>query len=247
MLNAVVNDAESAVSISPEPVQFGFSLLNEDPQTFARRARMTTRRGVVETPAFMPVGTQATVKTLHPREVWAAGARIVLANTYHLALRPGLETLVQAGGLHRFMGWPGPILTDSGGFQIFSLAANARVSERGVAFRSHIDGSAHHLEPESAVGLQLGWLGYCDGARSSGGTAGGAGNGARRDVPRPPLARPLHRGVFGPRRSARRRCALRHLSGRIDADLRRETRCAWRRRTWPASQSAASASASRNQ
>jgi queuine tRNA-ribosyltransferase len=105
----------------------------------------------------MPVGTQATVKTLLPQEVRATGAEIILANTYHLMLRPGLETLVAAGGLHRFMGWDGPILTDSGGFQVFSLAGNVRVREHGVAFRSHIDGSHRELTPESAVGLQLGW------------------------------------------------------------------------------------------
>jgi queuine tRNA-ribosyltransferase len=105
----------------------------------------------------MPVGTQATVKTLLPREVRATGAQIILANTYHLMLRPGLETIVAGGGLHRFMGWQGPILTDSGGFQVFSLAANLKVREEGVAFRSHVDGSAHELTPESAVALQLGW------------------------------------------------------------------------------------------
>jgi queuine tRNA-ribosyltransferase len=105
----------------------------------------------------MPVGTQASVKTLSPQEVRDTGARLVLANTYHLMLRPGLETLVAAGGLHRFMRWDGPILTDSGGFQIFSLAGNARVRESGVTFRSHIDGSAWTLDPETAVRLQLGW------------------------------------------------------------------------------------------
>jgi queuine tRNA-ribosyltransferase len=105
----------------------------------------------------MPVGTQATVKTLLPSEVRATGAEILLANTYHLMLRPGLETLVAAGGLHRFMGWDGPILTDSGGFQIYSLAGNVHVREVGVTFRSHIDGSLHELTPEASVGLQLGW------------------------------------------------------------------------------------------
>jgi queuine tRNA-ribosyltransferase len=132
-------------------------LLAIDPDSGARRGRMVTGHGVVETPAFMPVGTQATVKTLLPDEVRATGAQIVLANTYHLMLRPGLETLVAAGGLHRFMGWDGPILTDSGGFQIFSLAGNARVRENGVTFRSHIDGSHRELTPEAAVGMQLGW------------------------------------------------------------------------------------------
>jgi queuine tRNA-ribosyltransferase len=118
---------------------------------------MATKRGTIETPVFMPVGTQATVKTLLPSEVRATGAQIILANTYHLMLRPGLETIVAGGGLHQFMGWQGPILTDSGGFQVFSLAANVKVREEGVAFRSHIDGSAHELNPESAVELQLGW------------------------------------------------------------------------------------------
>lgn len=105
----------------------------------------------------MPVGTQATVKTLTPRDVVATGAEMILANTYHLMLRPGLATLQEAGGLHRFMAWDRSILTDSGGFQIFSLAANVRVEEQGVTFRSHIDGSAHRLDPERAVALQLGW------------------------------------------------------------------------------------------
>jgi queuine tRNA-ribosyltransferase len=118
---------------------------------------MTTPRGVVETPAFMPVGTQATVKTLLPREVQATGAAMLLANTYHLMLRPGLAVLTAAGGLHRFMGWDGPILTDSGGFQIFSLAAQARVREAGVTFRSHLDGSTWELDSERSVALQLGW------------------------------------------------------------------------------------------
>jgi queuine tRNA-ribosyltransferase len=118
---------------------------------------MTTSRGVVETPAFMPVGTQATVKTLDPIEVAETGAQIVLANTYHLMLRPGLEILEAAGGLHRFMGWSGPILTDSGGFQIFSLAQQTKLNEEGVTFRSHLDGSKHVLSPERAMQLQIGY------------------------------------------------------------------------------------------
>jgi queuine tRNA-ribosyltransferase len=134
-----------------------FEVLTADVGTSARRGVLTTRRGAVQTPAFMPVGTQATVKTLLPREVRATGAEILLCNTYHLMLRPGLETLVAAGGLHTFMRWGCPILTDSGGFQIFSLAGNARVREAGVTFRSHIDGSPHQLDPETAVALQLGW------------------------------------------------------------------------------------------
>jgi queuine tRNA-ribosyltransferase len=103
----------------------------------------------------MPVGTQATVKTLHPDEVRATGAQIILANTYHLLLRPGPGLISEAGGLHRFMGWDGPILTDSGGFQIFSLARQATVSDEGVTFRSHLDGTRHVLTPERAVELQL--------------------------------------------------------------------------------------------
>lgn len=125
------------------------------PGSWARRGRMTTGHGVVETPAFMPVGTQATVKTLLPEEVHATGAQIILANTYHLMLRPGPEVLRRAGGLHRFMGWSGPILTDSGGFQVFSLAHQAKVTEVGVSFRSHIDGDRYVLTPERAIALQL--------------------------------------------------------------------------------------------
>jgi queuine tRNA-ribosyltransferase len=137
--------------------QFDFKVIAVDAGTHARRGSMETSRGTVATPVFMPVGTQATVKTLLPSEVRATGAQIILANTYHLMLRPGLETIMGGGGLHRFMGWQGPILTDSGGFQVFSLTANINVREEGVAFRSHIDGSAHELSPESAVSLQLGW------------------------------------------------------------------------------------------
>src|SRR5687768_14089425 len=138
---------------STKPVSY--QVLAEAVGLWARRGQLTTRRGVVETPAFMPVGTQATVKTLDPDEVRATGAEILLANTYHLMLRPGAEIIAAAGGLHRFMAWRGPILTDSGGFQIFSLAHQAKVSEDGVTFRSHLDGSRHVLTPERAVELQL--------------------------------------------------------------------------------------------
>ncbi len=135
--------------------RFQFDLLREDNVTLARRGRITTTRGVIETPVFMPVGTQATVKTLHPDEVRRTGAQIILANTYHLMLRPGVEILREAGGLHRFMRWNGPILTDSGGFQVFSLATNAKVTEQGVRFASHIDGSKWEMTPESVVDLQM--------------------------------------------------------------------------------------------
>jgi queuine tRNA-ribosyltransferase len=134
---------------------FGFDLLATDPSSSARRGRMTTSRGVVETPAFMPVGTQATVKTLHPEEVRGTGAQIILANTYHLMLRPGPDLIDEAGGVQRFMRWDAPMLTDSGGFQVFSLATNAKVTEEGVSFRAHTDGSLHELTPERAVDLQL--------------------------------------------------------------------------------------------
>jgi queuine tRNA-ribosyltransferase len=135
--------------------RFSFELLSTDPATLARRGRITTTRGTIETPVFMPVGTQATVKTLHPDEVRETGAQIILANTYHLMLRPGVDLVEQAGGLHRFMGWDGPILTDSGGFQVFSLAANNKVNEEGVTFASHIDGSRWTMTPESVVDLQM--------------------------------------------------------------------------------------------
>ncbi len=135
--------------------RFRFELQTEDTTTWARRGRIHTGRGTVETPAFMPVGTQATVKTLHPDEVRATGAQIILANTYHLMLRPGADLIHEAGGIHRFMRWDGPVLTDSGGFQVFSLAATNKVTEGGVTFASHIDGSRWTMTPESVIDLQL--------------------------------------------------------------------------------------------
>jgi len=120
----------------------------------ARAGRWTLPHGEVLTPCFMPVGTQGTVRALSPRDLEAIGATIVLGNTYHLFLRPGEETVARLGGLHRFMGWPHPILTDSGGFQVFSLESLRRVSEEGVEFRSHVDGSARSLSPERAVEVQ---------------------------------------------------------------------------------------------
>jgi queuine tRNA-ribosyltransferase len=120
----------------------------------ARLGRLETSHGVVETPVFMPVGTQATVKGLTPLQIKAAGASILLGNTYHLTLRPGDEVIAELGGLHRFMGWDGPILTDSGGYQVFSLAASRQIDDRAVVFRSHIDGSLLELSPERAVAIQ---------------------------------------------------------------------------------------------
>ena len=132
-----------------------FLVTSVDPQSYARTGQLLTRRGAVQTPTFMPVGTQATVKSLTPDEVRQTGAEIVLANTYHLMLRPGVEVIEAAGGLHRFTGWQGVFLTDSGGFQVYSLAPLRRITEAGVTFRSHIDGSMHELTPEFAVELQL--------------------------------------------------------------------------------------------
>lgn len=120
----------------------------------ARRGSLTTPHGVIETPQFMPVGTQATVKALSPGDLRVAGVQVILANTYHLSLRPGHERIARLGGLHRFMGWDGPILTDSGGFQVFSLAHLGRVDDDGVTFASHLDGSPQRLTPERAIEIQ---------------------------------------------------------------------------------------------
>jgi len=133
---------------------FSFELLHTDRASRARCGRMSTRRGVIETPVFMPVGTQATVKGMLPEALRQVGAQVVLANTYHLFLRPGHELIARLGGLHRFMNWSGPILTDSGGFQVFSLGELRRISEEGVAFQSHLDGSAHLLTPELSMDIQ---------------------------------------------------------------------------------------------
>lgn len=133
---------------------FHFEVIKECKKTRARLGKIHTPRGIINTPAFMPVGTQATVKTLTPDEVTALGADIILCNTYHLYLRPGTEIIKAAGGLHRFMNWKGPILTDSGGFQVFSLASLRKVSDQGVEFRSHLDGSLHFITPEKAIEIQ---------------------------------------------------------------------------------------------
>lgn len=124
------------------------------PATGARAGRLSTPRGELETPVFMPVGTQASVKTMTPHEVEAIGFRIILANTYHLYLRPGADLVEEAGGLHRFMNWPHSILTDSGGFQVFSLARLRKIEEAGVTFQSHLDGSRHFISPEKSIAIQ---------------------------------------------------------------------------------------------
>jgi queuine tRNA-ribosyltransferase len=137
-------------------MSFSFTLEATDPKTAARAGRIRTDHGEVLTPAFMPVGTAGSVKTLTPDELAAAGCDILLSNTYHLSLRPGVETVAAMGGLHRFMGWPGTILTDSGGFQVMSLSPLRKVTDAGVEFRSHLDGSRHLIGPEDAVRIQDG-------------------------------------------------------------------------------------------
>ncbi len=129
-----------------------FEILKTD--RAARRGRITTKHGTIETPVFMPVGTQAAVKAMRPEQVRDMGAEIILSNTYHLYLRPGQDIVREAGGLHKFMNWNGSILTDSGGFQVFSLGRLRKISEEGVSFRSHIDGSLHFLTPEKATEIQ---------------------------------------------------------------------------------------------
>ena len=131
---------------------FGFRVTHTDGR--ARRGLMTTAHGVVETPAFMPVGTQGAVKGVTHRDLELLGAEILLTNTYHLYLRPGDDLIARRGGLHRFIGWSKPILTDSGGYQVFSLAARRTLDEEGAHFRSHLDGSLHHLTPEKATDIQ---------------------------------------------------------------------------------------------
>lgn len=133
---------------------FQFELLHVDKHCRARLGRLTTPRGVIELPAFMPVGTCGTVKGLSMRQVETTGAQIILGNTYHLALRPGAELVAELGGLHRFTGWEKPILTDSGGFQLFSLAKLTKIDEQGATFRSHIDGAKMELSPERSVEIQ---------------------------------------------------------------------------------------------
>lgn len=131
-----------------------YTLLKEDRDTKARLGELRTDRGIIETPTFMPVGTQGTVKALSPQELVDAHSQIILGNAYHLYLRPGLEIIKKAGGLHKFISWDRPILTDSGGYQIFSLASLRKVKDEGVEFQSHLDGSAHFLTPEKVVEIE---------------------------------------------------------------------------------------------
>src|ERR1700693_2594645 len=135
-------------------MQKNFELLTSDRGQKARRARLTTAHGVIDTPAFMPVGTQGSVKGVSPRELREITAQIILSNTYHLFVRPGLEVIKNFGGLHRFMNWDGPILTDSGGYQIFSLAKLRKITEEGVHFQNHVDGTPAFISPEIAMEIQ---------------------------------------------------------------------------------------------
>jgi queuine tRNA-ribosyltransferase len=131
-----------------------FQLLSTDSRTAARRGVLTTAHGAIQTPVFMPVGTSATVKAMSPRELGEVGSQIILGNTYHLNLRPGMAVMAAAGGLHKFMGWDGPILTDSGGYQVFSLSKLRKVTPDGVHFQSHIDGSPLFLGPRESMDIQ---------------------------------------------------------------------------------------------
>lgn len=135
-------------------MSFEFKLLRQDHESLARAGVFSTPHGDIPTPVFAPVGTQATVKTMSPRDLEELGASLILANTYHLYLRPGAELIARLGGLHHFMAWHGPILTDSGGFQVFSLESLRRVSDEGVVFRSHLDGSERRFTPEEVMRIQ---------------------------------------------------------------------------------------------
>ena len=177
----------------------------------ARTGALALPRGEIRTPAFMPVGTAATVKAMLPGSVRATGADVLLGNTYHLMLRPGAERIARLGGLHRFMNWDGPILTDSGGFQVMSLAELRKLTEAGVTFRSHVDGSRHMLSPETQHGdPAAARLGHRDGVRRMPGPSGERGGGGRVNAAVDALgaafARRLRRPA-GPR-------AVRHRSGR---------------------------------
>jgi queuine tRNA-ribosyltransferase len=142
------------VNAGPVSAPFSFHLLSRDPSTAARRGRITTPHGTIETPAFMPVGTAGTVKAMTPEDLVGLGYEMILGNTYHLALRPGEEVVRRLGGLHRFMHWERPILTDSGGYQILSQAERRTLSEDGVVFRSHLDGSLLEMTPERSMRIQ---------------------------------------------------------------------------------------------
>src|SRR5205085_11998107 len=143
-----------SISVEEQVGLFSFTIDATCPETWARAGTISTPHGTICTPIFMPVGTQATVKSVSPEELRNAGAMIILANTYHLMLRPGSQLIADFGGLHHFMHWDRPILTDSGGFQVFSLGHLRKLSEEGAAFKSHLDGSAHLLTPENVMQIE---------------------------------------------------------------------------------------------
>src|SRR6186713_2247766 len=183
---------------------FQFKLLHTDGG--ARRGEVHTPHGVIQTPAFMPVGTRGAVKSVTQRDLEDLGAEIILGNTYHLYLKPGDELIARAGGLHKFIGWNRPILTDSGGYQVFSLASMRRIHEEGAEFRSHLDGSLHLLTPERAVDIQA-QLGsdiamVLDECVGSGGTATPAS-----------VREGMERSVRWARRARARQLQLRHDPG----------------------------------
>lgn len=151
MTNATSPNSASH-SASHSGTRFAFAIHAQDGR--ARTGAITMQRGTIRTPAFMPVGTAATVKAMKPQDVRATGADILLGNTYHLMLRPGAERMARLGGLHKFMNWDRPILTDSGGYQVMSLSDLRKITEEGVTFASHIDGSRHHLTPERSMEIQ---------------------------------------------------------------------------------------------
>ena len=142
------------VTKNKHTVPFSFEITHKDNKTNARVGKIKTRRGVINTPVFMPVGTQGTVKTMTPDELREIGTQIILSNVYHLSLRPGSDLIEKAGGLHKFINWQGPILTDSGGYQVFSLAKLRKIGEEGVEFQSHFDGSKYFFSPESVIKAQ---------------------------------------------------------------------------------------------
>ena len=215
----------------------------------ARRGRLTLTHGTVETPVFMPVGTYGSVKGVMPASLEAMGAEIILGNTFHLWLRPGLDVIARFGGLHRFEGWPRPILTDSGGFQVWSLGANAKVSEHGVAFASPVNGDKLLLTPEVSMQIQrvldsdiVMQFDECTRVRGRG-PRRRRGRGAPLDADEPALGRALARRV---RAAGEPERALRHRPGRhVRGPARGVGRRRWPSSTCPATRSAASASASR--
>lgn len=195
-----------------------FEIVRRSSQNKARLGRFQTRHGVVETPAFMPVGTQATVKTVGSEDLEALGFQLVLANTYHLALRPGEELIHELGGIQRFMSWRGPILTDSGGYQVMSLGASRKISEEGVTFKSHLDGTELNLTPERSVAIQarLGVdvamaLDVCAPYPCSRDEAAAAMAQTHRWLPRNIAAKQEHHDLFG------------IVQGGIHEDMRRES------------------------